>query len=556
MKRYMNMPDTRPLDDWGIPIGEPYDKKKWDALTPDEMMADFEWKSDILASMGEEVDCDTFYQDYLFRELYAGDLEGNYKILLTEYNAETSNKMHKVDVDDICDYLHLSDVALSPCLFYDNWRRKKLLNYVSAFVLDIDKLRPQNLQRFFELFEKNRLLTPTFIANSGSGVHFYYLLDKMLPVDSTNHEANNQIAEKIYVALYDDVIKKEKWNAAQRHWIGQDYRVVNSKTKFQQTAQIFKVGDTYTIEQLISYYGITIDPKKNYATQEMVKYAGSIARELKIDPPDYSEAKKTYEFIKEHKDAAYQSRMLRKKKQEERLKKKKKRRKMCSRRAITWYQNTLRHMYDNTQPGYRFSSMKALAMIAHKEKISRDAFVNDLQGLVEHWSAADWHGDDFNSKNVEAIVRFFDNAGKYGAKSETLEEWLGYEFKRLGTKRREEPLSQKDHLEEARAIRDIRMERKGIDWRNNDGAPTKLIIVKEWRAAHPEGKKIDCERDTGLSRHTVLKWWDVPEPSKQYRFIPDGVEEVDKDEIEISIENSSKYANALKKMVEKENENE
>ena len=40
----------------------------------------------------------------------------------------------------------------------------------------------------------------------------------------------------------------------------------------------------------------------------------------------------------------------------------------------------------------------------------------------------------------------------------------------------------------------------------NGGRPDKAKIVEEWQA-NPDGKKIDCERDTGLSRHTVLKWW-------------------------------------------------
>lgn len=30
-----------------------------------------------------------------------------------------------------------------------------------------------------------------------------------------------------------------------------------------------------------------------------------------------------------------------------------------------------------------------------------------------------------------------------------------------------------------------------------------------WRLTHPDGRKIDCERETGLSRHTVLKHWEI-----------------------------------------------
>lgn len=32
---------------------------------------------------------------------------------------------------------------------------------------------------------------------------------------------------------------------------------------------------------------------------------------------------------------------------------------------------------------------------------------------------------------------------------------------------------------------------------------------KEWQKCHPEGTKAECERELKLSRHTVLKWWDV-----------------------------------------------
>ena len=526
MKSYENVPDTRPLDVWGKPIGKPYKEKDWNSLTPEEMMADFDWKSDILDSYGEEISQATFYQDYLFRELYEGTLQikFEYKILLTEYNATENNKIHKVDVDDIQDYLHLNDVAISPCLFYANWRKKRLLNYVSAFVLDIDKLRPWHLQRFIRLFEEGRLLMPTFIANSGSGVHFYYLLDKMLRCDSNYHEAENQIAEEVYKGLYNEIIKKERWSDAQMHWIGQDYRVVNSRTKLNQISRIYKVGETYTIEQLMKYFGIKIDRSRRYASKKMVKYAGNIARDLKLDPPDYTNAKETYAFIKTHKDEAYQ---FREKRREERAKKAAKGKKSVK-RPVTWYKNTLAYMQDHTQPGHRFSAMKALAIIGFKESVPREVFIEDIEELSEYWSTFNWKGDHFNKKNVEAIIRLFDGASKYSnTTSEVLEQWLGYEFKRIGNKRNGR--SQEQHIKVMNAIRDV--EYPEGNWRNKKGAPTKQEIILEWRKNNPDGKKIDCERATGLSRHTVLKWWDgeakvkaVKKPkkaSKQEKIVTD-----------------------------------
>lgn len=507
MKRYMNMPDTRPVDDWGKPIGKSYEKKDWEQLTPDEMMADFEWKSDVLSAFGDEVNCDTFYQDYLFHELYDGKLDGEYKVLLTEYDAEKGNKVHKIDVDEIGDYLQLSDVALSPCLFHSNWRRKKLLNYVSAFVLDIDKLRPKQLQRFFNLFEEERLLIPTFIANSGSGVHFYYLLDNMLKIDSVENEVNNLISEEIYKCLYDDVKIKEKWKDAQKHWIGQDYRVVNSKTKLHQTSQIFKVGEVYSIEQLIDYYGIKIDRKKKYASKPMIKYASNISKDLGIEPPDFSDAGATYKFIQANKDKAYEVREQRREQRKAREAKRKSKGRNADKKPVTWYKNTLYYMQEHTQTGYRFSSMKALASIAFIEKVPRDVFIRDIEELSAYWAVFDWKGDDFNPKNIEAIIRFYDNSAKYTPKSETLEEWLGYDFKRIGNKRNGR--KQADHLKRARALQNV--DYPNGEWRNKDGRPkgsgSAEQMVRAWQEANPKGKKADCIRETGLSKPTVYRWW-------------------------------------------------
>jgi hypothetical protein len=498
------MPDTRPLDVWGNPIGKPYLEKSWRHLTPEEMAADFEWKSDILASYGEEVSGATFYQDYLFHELYDGELETayEYKVLVTEYDGEVGSKVHKVDVDDIHQFLHLNDVALSPCLFYANWRNKKLLNYVAAFVMDIDKLRPQNLQRFFMLFEQNRLLVPTFIANSGSGVHFYYVLDRMLNVDSA-HEANRMIAEAIYKSLYDDVINKERWIDAQRHWIGQDYRVVNSKTKLHQTSQIFKIGEVYTIDDLIDHFGIKVDRTKKYATKGMIKYATNIAKDLKLEQPDFSNAKETFDFIAANKAAAYEVREAR------RQQRKRHEAMQIHRRfgkPVTWYKNTLVHIQHRTQPGFRFSSMKALAIIAFKEQVPREVFLADIQALAAEWEVYDWKGDAFNSRNVEAIIRLYDNAARYSNTSaETLEEWLGYDFRRVGVKRNGR--SRQQHLKVMNAIRDI--EYPDGSWRNKEGRPTAAETVQSWRKIHPDGRKADCIRETGLSKPTVYKWWSV-----------------------------------------------
>ena len=52
-------------------------------------------------------------------------------------------------------------------------------------------------------------------------------------------------------------------------------------------------------------------------------------------------------------------------------------------------------------------------------------------------------------------------------------------------------------------------ERGKSDWREGNGRPNAEQIVLEWQEKHPEGKKADCIRDTGLSKPTVYRWWKV-----------------------------------------------
>lgn len=489
------------MSDW-MGIGKAYQDKKFDELTNDEKKMDFEWKNNILEARSiQQLSTSTFYQDYLFKDisnLKTAD-DDSYKILLTEYDAE-NNKIHKIALEDIEDYLDLNDVAISPCLYWNNWRRDALLNYVCAFTLDIDKLRPQDLNRFLDMFDNGELLSPTVICNSGSGVHFYYILNESLPVDSKHHSQNKNIAQTIYDRLY-DIIKNDKgYVNAQHHWIGQDYRIVGAKTKLGQTASAWQMKEKfYTIDDLIEYCNVLYDQKKRVASKKMISYAKSIANDLKIEQPNYEDYIETYNFIAFNKDDAYKARDEKKKKREAAAAKRKQ--KKQSNGSENWYKNTYKRVLVETVSGNRFNSLKALAIIAYKEEITRDVFEKDLNYLVDVWCKKNWQGDEFNVSNVEAIMRLYDNAQKYkDTTHEKLEEWLGWKF--YGGEEKRNHRTQVDHLKRARAV-------QMVDYPNYEwaGRPSAKHIVTQWRKENPKGKKIDCNRDTKLDPKTIRKWW-------------------------------------------------
>ena len=71
---------------------------------------------------------------------------------------------------------------------------------------------------------------------------------------------------------------------------------------------------------------------------------------------------------------------------------------------------------------------------------------------------------------------------------------------------------QEQHLKIARATRDIIHD----NWREGNGRPSAQVRVYGWRRQHPEGRKADCHRDTGLDPKTIRKWWDCPPPAVRF----------------------------------------
>ena len=76
---------------------------------------------------------------------------------------------------------------------------------------------------------------------------------------------------------------------------------------------------------------------------------------------------------------------------------------------------------------------------------------------------------------------------------------------------------QKLHMATMRAIQGVIY--PNGEWRNKDGRPSKGEIVLRWRLENPHKRKIDCEHETGLSRPTVLKWWDYEDAQEMLTFV-------------------------------------
>ena len=88
----------------------------------------------------------------------------------------------------------------------------------------------------------------------------------------------------------------------------------------------------------------------------------------------------------------------------------------------------------------------------------------------------------------------------YRRKIEYISQKTGIELKENKRNGRKQNM----HLKIARFTLETMNDEKG---KALQGRPTAEQTVREWQERHPEGKKADCHRDTGLDPKTIRKWW-------------------------------------------------
>jgi hypothetical protein len=182
------------------------------------------------------------------------------------------------------------------------------------------------------------------------------------------------------------------------------------------------------------------------------------------------------------------------------------------------YYNWIDKILDGAVVGHRYNCLENLCSLAVQCNIAPEQVEKDCRRVAERFEELTTDDNNhFTEYDIICALRTYHTASEqaYRRRIEYISKKTGIQLtanKRNGRK-------QDVHLKIARATRDILHE----DWREGNGRPkgsgTAAVKVYDWRQQHPEGRKIDCERETGLSRPTVLKWWDyVPNDGNKRGF--------------------------------------
>lgn len=375
------------------------------------------------------------------------------------------------DFEAIADMAESNDFCLmSPISYAGKSRKSANARYMYALAIDLDGITERRHWDFFmkQIDRGHEMLQfvwglprPTYLVSSGTGIHLYYVFEQPIPMFKNIVEGLEKLKRRLTWQAWTQGASSLHDNV-QYESLFQGFRVVGTITKDGGRCRAFSVGKKVTVEYLNRFV-----PEEYRANSFVYK------SDLRLE-----DAKKKY-------PEWYQRRIVEKRPRNTWT---------CKKELYDWW---IRKLKAGAEQGHRYWCIMTLATYAQKCGVPRETLEKDAYGLIPFMNTL---GDEFTEDDVlHALEAYTDSYVTYPIDTIVLRTGIPIEKnKRNGRK-------QDKHLQLARGIRELKSS-MGENV-SGGGRPDKAKLVEEWRTAHPEGTKAECERDTGLSRHTVLKWW-------------------------------------------------
>ena len=404
----------------------------------------YEEKNMVLSEFGEEVSSYTLYEDIF------GDTTQTIPVVFID---DDNKHIVPMSIDEAMEQSEdRNDVLMGGCTYFNNWISKKSAKDIYTFIIDMDNVYSGTLLNALRNDWKSAngepLVKPTYIVNSGTGLHLYFILTQKIP----NYKATTENLDKLYRALAIQQTTKRVYLHKQVQWFGQDFRMAGGLNKYGWRNTIFKVGDKWDIDELAKGVGLQDVHFTRYGEKR---------------------SKKT---------------SVRKDRQN--------REGWRSNRAF--YDYALRNCRAKTKEGNRYTSMCALSVIAWKCNVSKEELEKDLLSLLPDYNKGATR--QIKEKEIYSAMKMHNKKAML-TQRESLENWQGWEYKpirRNGRKRA-------DHIKYMNTMKRFKKE---LGEPVNEGRPTKEHIVREYRLLHPNATKTEVVTNTGLTYDTVRKYWE------------------------------------------------
>lgn len=402
------------------------------------------------------------------KDAYEKTNKGNGFIVYTE-----GEKKHtRIVFDDLAELYELQNnecAFMSPISYFGRNRTAKNARYIYALAFDLDEVGREQINSFFgyHIYQKH-YPRPTYVVNSGGGVHLYYFFKEPIPMIPKNQKALKILKYELTTKMWNE--DTSGLEERQYQGLNQGFRLVGSRTKHGETVTAWKTGERVTVEELAGYI-----PKEN------ARDVGILYRMWNSTTPLEEAREKWPEW--------YDQRIV------------------MGRKKMSW--TNKRALYDwwlkqapKASEHHRYWYIFALTVYAAKCGVDFEELEQDAFELKERMNqiAPD---NPFTDDDINAALKAYDENHKSFTRDE-ISKVTAIEIKankRNGRK-------QETHLEIARNTQAILDKVNGTSWRDGNGRPSQEKKVFKCLQENPFLRKCDVARLTGLHRNTVAKYYD------------------------------------------------
>lgn len=414
-------------------------------------------------------------------------------------------------------------VYMAPVSWYGRNNKAANARFLHAFAVDLDGVTPAKLGSVLKQMRNGHdpanekwvsMPQASYIVMSGRGLHLYYLLDRPVPLIPAVVPFLQQLKRRLTDVVWTDYTSEDGNEGRQYQGIYQGFRMPGTTTrlnghgvdakdvsKYEALAFMYAPEGTseprrVTLDYLVDYCGIRGKeiPGELYRILETKGGRTPIA-EAKAKWPEWHERR----IVQGEEKKGYDT----------------------NRGA---YESWLSRIEDEAVVHGRYFAVLALVAYAVKCNVPLKELEKDAYGLVPVLDKlSDEPGNRFTDYDVACALSAYGSNDLRFWKNEYMcrrAKVVPHANKRNGQK-------QKEHLEEARAIRNIRQHRKGTNWwdgGNRNGAPTKRDEIRSYAAEHPDASHAAIAKALGVSRTTVIKWLKQSAASSEEAEALSGVE--------------------------------
>lgn len=373
---------------------------------------------------------------------------------------------------------------MAPISYYGVKRSGKFARFLFALVFDLDGVGMPQLRDVLHQMDKGILPKATFVVNSGTGLHLYYVLSEPVPM----YPQNQHYLKELKFSL-----TRQIWNRftssieqPQMQGILQGFRVIGSGTKLGKGYPVvaYRFGDRVELDALLNY--IPASNGERQKLQGIMKKATIPLAEAKEKYPDW-----------------YERRIM---------KGERRGRWTAKRDLYDWW---LRRIRDEIRVGHRYHGIMTLAIYARKCGIEEDELRQDAYSLLQPYDEMSVEEiNRFTEDDIEAALTMF-NDDYVTFPRDDIARLTGLSMpvnKRNGRKQLEHLRADYWTGEGGRPAVNVCKQNRELSlqfMRDNGeilGRPKKEDIVMAYVRDHPGARVSQIAEDVGVSRPTVYKY--------------------------------------------------